>query len=290
MEQENVNSVGVFVTKQCNISCKHCMMMPTKGKSVVLNHKDCLEIVRFINDNNVNRVIFTGGEPLLEIGVINEITDGINHKCDTLVISNGWFGSSQSLCGRTLKKLSHITHLRISYDNFHSEFVPAENIQTISKYCLNNGIDCAIYYCISTPTDLVKMKALEAFTGIRSHFQEVAFSGNAISNECHYKRSGFDERVLDKKCPKISSPTYLPGLGFANCCDSIFMNRIKNRFPYKNDYGVFMKRFYGVMHHNSFRGVLNELKMCGYQFNDKDSHQCVLCQNLWEKYLNRQQL
>lgn len=92
--------ITLSVTEECNLRCKYCYMA----------HKNCFsrmsfETARAVVDEILDRPIkfdmvvwhFIGGEPTLEMDLIDKITDYI--KVRTFELNHPWFGNSAFFIG-----------------------------------------------------------------------------------------------------------------------------------------------------------------------------------------------
>lgn len=72
-----INYLRVSLTDRCNLRCRYCM--PEKGIDDKLSHKDIISledmylIIKSFADLGINKVRFTGGEPLIRKGIVSLI-------------------------------------------------------------------------------------------------------------------------------------------------------------------------------------------------------------------------
>lgn len=90
-----INYLRISLTDRCNLRCKYCM--PEKGISNKLNHNEILtleeiyELTKVFVELGINKIRFTGGEPLVRYGIVELISkvsklDGIR---DLAMTTNG---------------------------------------------------------------------------------------------------------------------------------------------------------------------------------------------------------
>ena len=61
---DNSTRMVFEITRHCNLNCIHCMA-PSKKTDVQLTHERIKELMHELRFNNISKIMFTGGEPLL---------------------------------------------------------------------------------------------------------------------------------------------------------------------------------------------------------------------------------
>lgn len=83
----NINHVYIMMTEACPLDCEYCYIKDRKTKNSVSDeHIDSL-IESFEYPDP--RIIYFGGEPLLELNHIKEVTERWKHRCQFQVITSG---------------------------------------------------------------------------------------------------------------------------------------------------------------------------------------------------------
>ncbi len=72
-----INYLRVSLTDRCNLRCEYCM--PEKGVDKlkhedILSLEDIYEVIKVFVDLGINKIRFTGGEPLVRLGVVDLIS------------------------------------------------------------------------------------------------------------------------------------------------------------------------------------------------------------------------
>lgn len=94
--EEKVNNITFCVTEDCNLACKYCYMTG-KNSRKKMNLETAKKVVDYVLANrsyfNEAGVVwdFIGGEPFLEIDLIDLITDYI--KQQMFILDHPWFDS-----------------------------------------------------------------------------------------------------------------------------------------------------------------------------------------------------
>lgn len=134
--------LGILVGFKCNFKCSHCITNSSPSRTDSVTEKEIFLIVDEIirNKSLINRIIFSGGEPTLEINKIEKILRELTANkidIDIAMVSNGSFLFSQALTNRVLA-LSGLKHINLSIDEFHEEnkSIPVEKILEFND-CLN---------------------------------------------------------------------------------------------------------------------------------------------------------
>lgn len=117
-----INYLRVSLTDRCNLRCEYCM--PEEGiekikHSDILSLEDTYEIIKVFVELGINKIRFTGGEPLVRLGVVDLISkvsklEGVNEIAMT---TNGVLLEKYA---RDLKEAG-LTRVNISLDTLDEE-------------------------------------------------------------------------------------------------------------------------------------------------------------------------
>ena len=64
--------VVLEITRNCNLRCKHCMA-PFCENDEQIDHNRLVKLMQELSENNISKIMFTGGEPLLVDNIFNYI-------------------------------------------------------------------------------------------------------------------------------------------------------------------------------------------------------------------------
>lgn len=67
------------ITRKCNLNCLHCMVPCDNGKAHELVHERLVRLMNELPENNISKIMFTGGEPLLVKNIIGYIKLASSH-------------------------------------------------------------------------------------------------------------------------------------------------------------------------------------------------------------------
>lgn len=81
-------SVCWQITTKCNLNCKYCLSSSGKDGDYGLNTNDAIKIIKQLGDLGINRLDFTGGEPLIRRDLNQLIECAKSNKINTIVTTN----------------------------------------------------------------------------------------------------------------------------------------------------------------------------------------------------------
>ncbi len=152
----NINYLRVSVTDRCNLRCVYCM--PQEGvKSLrhedILRFEDTIKIIKAATMLGINKIRFTGGEPLImkDIDKLIYETSKLSGIDDISITTNGILLSDMAV---DLKKAG-LNRVNISLDTLNSEkFKSITRIGSIDK------VMDSIYKCLSLDLKPVKINTV----------------------------------------------------------------------------------------------------------------------------------
>ncbi|MGC8547213.1 MAG: GTP 3',8-cyclase MoaA [Thermoplasmata archaeon] len=135
-----LNSLRIQVNAVCNFKCFFCHMEGTEENAEHLSPEEIEEVVRIASLKGVNRIKFTGGEPLIRRDLEEIITRTRKHiKGDISLTTNGFFLESRA---KSLKEAG-LDRINISLHSLHKNrfriITGNEGISSVEK-----GIDAAL--------------------------------------------------------------------------------------------------------------------------------------------------
>ena len=178
----SLNTVYLFVTDDCNLSCQFCAMRSdsTKEKKNISLENIKKNIIPHLIRLNPKRIIISGGEPLLLSGIV-DIIECLKNKVESRIIlqSNGTLLSNEMI-----KRLSGKIHtIEISTAHYKS----LEKLEDSIVLCQNENIDVTLSYVYERDINMFyKIIDLVAKYNIEFLLNFVALSGSALDHnyEC----------------------------------------------------------------------------------------------------------
>ena len=118
----NINYLRISVTDRCNLRCEYCMPadgIEKKGHEDILRFEDILKIIRAAESLGINKIRYTGGEPLVmkDIDKLIYETSKLKNIHDISITTNGILLSEMA---EDLKKAG-LNRVNISLDTLDKE-------------------------------------------------------------------------------------------------------------------------------------------------------------------------
>lgn len=225
----NIDKLGLIVTVGCNSQCKHCLC----ADSVIpnLTENEFPLISNALVKLGIRNVQITGGEPTLVVPIIEKLSKFLESSLPDVqfeMVTNGSFAESFESCCKILSSLKRLRRIYVSFDPFHAEVIPIENIKCLVNYCSRNNIGISGFAAISSPQDLSEIFEYEKLLSIKFNFQKTLPIGNALKYSTYYHHTYFEPEALSCRCPQLSSIVYIPSYGFTQCCSSLFHKNSEN--------------------------------------------------------------
>lgn len=114
----NINHVYLMMTEACPLDCEYCYIKDRKTKNNVSDE----DIDTLINafEYHTPRIIYFGGEPLLEVDHIKRVTERWKHKCQFQVITSGLVNFDKFIDEIYLPNKEKFD-IQISWDGFEND-------------------------------------------------------------------------------------------------------------------------------------------------------------------------
>lgn len=141
-------TLGFTLHRKCNAACSICCF---ESGPNCMEKLDVKRIKEYINESkdipDIKSIAFTGGEAFLEYETLVELIKQ-SHLAgkEVSIATNGFWANDYS---ETYKKLEYLkkcglSFLSLSYDNYHSKFVDAQNIRNILSVCTKLDIPTSL--------------------------------------------------------------------------------------------------------------------------------------------------
>jgi uncharacterized protein len=97
LNPRGIKGITIYLTNRCNLECSFCFVSKNEERMPESTAKSCVDfLIGNSGDNKELEIIFFGGEPLLEFGLIKKIVDYSKARCRMLdkkiifgIITNG---------------------------------------------------------------------------------------------------------------------------------------------------------------------------------------------------------
>lgn len=140
--------LSIFLDLKCNFRCAHCSVSSAPEVSlrmprVVLDRS--LDSAKELGTIGV--VVFTGGEPTLHMA---DLEYGIRKSHEmgllTRVVTNAYWARSKDSASSMVSRLKEagLDEINTSYDYYHAEFMPVENVYRFVEASLAQNLRVAV--------------------------------------------------------------------------------------------------------------------------------------------------
>lgn len=142
------------LTMGCTFGCAHCYEAADEAKlKYKLSPDEILSIIPRIVKEGIEYMGFNGGEPMLCWDTIKEVAPAANRAGLKLsIFTNGYWATNRNIIHDRLEFLKEngLTHIFVSYDDYHKPFSNYENVKAIIEQCEKSEICPLIYWCGDT--------------------------------------------------------------------------------------------------------------------------------------------
>ena len=139
--------IGLLLTERCDIACAHCWLGQSPNGADMPLDEAWGYIDQASRIPSVEWISFTGGEPFLLPGLLNELVGYASAKgLRTECVTNCSWADTPEKTEESLKTLkgAGLDIVNISADDFHQEFVPFENVRNCFEAAKRLGLKTVI--------------------------------------------------------------------------------------------------------------------------------------------------
>lgn len=277
-----IKELGVVVGYGCNFKCAHCCTGRVRPRG--LTKKEQTAVTKAIARYSPRTILFVGGETTLYLKTINSILSSVRNLSGSkiTITTNGHFAGTResSLC--MLRSFRKLDSVQLSYDRFHAEFLPFENVARLYEACAELGIRFCVINTIASPMELLGLKKLASVGKLKVLVNKALPSGSAAVNGIEYPYPSFDRGVLRRSCPSHGNVSYICGRGFSICCAHLMFEA---DLPVANASIDLHKHsmFYKLMTRNTFGRLLRMSGLTPEGLHPRLSAECNLCLHIFNK-------
>lgn len=200
----NYNYLVFLYTYQCTSKCDICTFSCSPERKEKIDKDVAKKIIEQAAQNNIYLIGFAGGEPML---FKDEIIELVKYCSElgivTTITSNCFWASSFDEADKIVKemKCAGVNHLKISSDDFHSVYVPYENIKNVLMAAKKEKFKVVIG-CTSTKSSGRARTMLE-------NIENYSLGVNIIEQTCY---------PVGRAAEKFSEDQYLYNYNFGDVC------------------------------------------------------------------------
>ncbi len=261
----------------------------------MLTREEIWEAINYgINNDEINEIAISGGEPFLYENFILEIIKAISEKNKVATcITNGFWATSPKIAREKLEKFSEagLRFLTISFDEFHNEFVNIENIRNIieSSYQLPIKISINMAVTKSMPGSKLIEELNDSLLGVSITRFPVVPVGNAHNiseSDLFYKLDM--NRPLRCSEPSSGMVIHHDGYVYPCCSPVVFESRLRIGSIKEYDLGTLNKKLNSniliyIIKKEGLNWFISKCNEKGYtNFQKKYVSTCQLCYDLFK--------
>ena len=114
VNKQQESSAHIYLTNKCNMRCPHCYMFAGEKFSDELSDEEILQVIEGLAKGGVQSVVFSGGEPLLNVGLQAFVKKASALGMKVEILSNGTLWSQ-----KLIDEISpYLDRVQISIDGF----------------------------------------------------------------------------------------------------------------------------------------------------------------------------
>lgn len=160
-ERKAMRSLAINIDSKCTASCSDCCFECSPQAKEHISNEEISHIMSYVKvHKDVRQVSITGGEPMLRREEVVEIIK----LCSSLgkevtLITNGFWAIDPEVAERTVGELvsDGLSALTVSYDEFHSEFIPVDRIRNLLSAARKFDISIALNMVVSRDRRGIKL-------------------------------------------------------------------------------------------------------------------------------------
>lgn len=221
--------LGFYVTNTCNLECRHCGTGSGPKVRTALAIDDALaaSVTDAIRHGRVRALHVSGGEPFLRLRDLARLSEiAAKEGVPLAVNTNGYWAPTRERGCEILAKLPGITHLVLSTDTYHAEFLPVRRLITAAQAALDGAR--LVDICIVTPfarrdafAEVVDLLLEEAGLRdrIRPHLAALGPTGRdtALDDD---DLAPWQDSPPTGPCHLLNRPTVLEDRSVLACCNT----------------------------------------------------------------------
>ena len=279
----------IRTTERCNVGCYHCSISATpKGNDLPVDI--ALNAINEAKQTGLNRVHFTGGEPLLydNLSDLISLTKELGMFTD---VTSSTFTKSGEDTLQLLNKLKDggLECVMLSYDEPHSRKVSIEQFTEFAKQSQNLGMHVCVFVTEGGNTTFKTADLKKAFVEENINIEKIEWTVS------EYQFEGRGEKFIELaeqneeehycRCPYVMAvPTLNPNGDVLLCHMARFKtkNFVVGKYPEEKLETILNRMEHSVLYrYLSKHGPQQSLRNLGFAKNEVPNDMCRAC----EKYL-----
>lgn len=220
--------VTIIINERCPLRCRHCSLgfsASNRGNSYRVSSDDLVRMVEAVDPGIYEMVLFAGGEPSLDPAIVRTGVETCNRMglVSAMVTAPVW-AATEVNARRLLDKVGNLSHLILSYDYYHLDFLNFGHYKTAALEAARRGILVDLHLTYTTEAE--KHALVESLGSIRSfvfvHPQRTVTIGNAadpanVTMDSVTINSVKDLEILPRTC-MLGNVLIDSKFGIHGCC------------------------------------------------------------------------
>jgi radical SAM protein with 4Fe4S-binding SPASM domain len=156
--------VGLLLTFRCNAECRHCFFASGPHRDEVMSTDLGIKAIDEAAVLGAEWISFTGGEPFLELALLEPLIAFANELgLKTEIVSNGFWAETPEKAESALMPLwgLGLDVLNLSIDDFHQEYVPIKHVKNAYDAAKKLGLKIVIMTTTSKNNNITAEKIPE---------------------------------------------------------------------------------------------------------------------------------
>ncbi|MFP4002379.1 MAG: radical SAM protein [Alphaproteobacteria bacterium] len=139
-------SLGVHLTMRCPLRCAHCSVHSGPERHETVDGPLLLSRLEEMGrEGSVKRLCLSGGEPFLVRTLLMDILEiAERHGIVTIINTAAHWAGTPQRARNTLRDIPDGVHIAVSADQYHTEFVPIDNVRNALQASLERGLFTAL--------------------------------------------------------------------------------------------------------------------------------------------------
>ncbi|HAH31176.1 MAG TPA: hypothetical protein DCL44_02560 [Elusimicrobia bacterium] len=278
-----LKELGINLGYRCNFRCAHCSVI--EDPRIKLSASEVNLLAKIIEGHKFRSLLFVGGEPTLYIDIANDILSkaGDLSRTSVRITTNGHFANSKCNAIKTLASFVKLDRVQLSYDKFHSKFLPLANIRNLFYACKALKKKFNVTTVLENPMDILLLEKIKRAGKFTVGIQKVLPIGRAKTNHINHPYPSLDQKVLRKHCPNRSKIMYFCGRGFSTCCSSLVFNSREKDMIHPTIERHLNSKFYKTAVLSNFGRFARKLGVSTKDLRPEHSAPCTLCEFLFNR-------
>ena len=156
--------VGLILTEQCNLSCRHCWLNSGPDKTSRMERDEAFSFIdQAKNIPTLEWISITGGEPFLLQDMLRAVISfATNKSLRTECVTNCFWAESEQKATTILERLQQVglEVINISADDFHQDRLPFERVLTCYRAAKKLRMKIVIMCTVSRSSTLTASRVV----------------------------------------------------------------------------------------------------------------------------------